>query len=393
MWFRNKKFEDWCLSKESKTPKTSFVLEQFFVRKIRETQQASAVEHIPSLISEIVGQSSSQDVNLNDSGGATLENDKLSFSLPFRHQIPSVKEGASETPINYLDIKHGSVSVELIGAVIRGVRILTSEKIIFRKCNIGRISLGAHSQLILEDCNVGNLNVSTDRPVASLEVYGGVIHAVSCPAPGEKNPFGGNVSFVGVKFPVSKNESSLFQDKQHFHNLRHHLEELQNTFEAQKMRVWELKAEQGGEAFTNQIISWYQHLSSNYGLSPGRPLLLALGAYLLMAFLTFRYDLAVLDVRPPTKPEYYDVGWRKNLKDGVVKCLEIPNQVRICGNRARAFLLPAQHILNPFGIFGAQSLLVAKSSRTSVWFSIGGLLCDILIATSFLAIRKRFKLH
>ena len=242
----------------------------------------------------------------------------------------------------------------------------------------------------MENCRVGTLYFA-DNSINQLNVSGGEIHSVKCPPANGPNPFTGSVSFKNTRFPISKEESELFPGKQHLHNLRHHLEKLENTFEAQKMRALELAAERKDEVFTNWVLSWYQYISTNYGLSPGRPLLAATALYFSMAFLSFFFGWGVPDARAPTN--FYDVGWRIVLKDDFVSCFWLWGTTPSCGNWPRALLLPGQYILNPFGIFGTQSLLVAKTGWLNTLLTFSGLLCDILIATGFLAIRKRFKLN
>ncbi|MBM3733410.1 MAG: hypothetical protein FJW24_08095 [Acidimicrobiia bacterium] len=91
-----------------------------------------------------------------------------------------------------------------------------------------------------------------------------------------------------------------------------------------------------------------------------------------MAFIVFSMGLSEIDVRTP--PNFYMVGWRSILLDRSPE-----------GDLSRALVLTGQYLVNPFGIFGTQALVVAKTVWTNIGLTIGGLFCDILIATGFLA--------
>lgn len=383
---RNKEFEDWCLSATASMPNGALSIQTFLNKmEVNKKDLNIALEQLIRAATD-----ANQPINLEIS-----RDFNRSIVFAFNHQLPKIVDGKSQSPIEHMAIRSGD-DLALKNAIIKNMTVSMrgKGKAFLENCYVAELEVrnsDGPQSLVIERGRVGTLRLNS-RSLKFLQIMNSEIHCVDCSVPEGDNPFQGSVSFDAVKFPTSEKESALFPGKQQFHNLRHHLEKLENTFEAQKMRALELRAERPLETSRlNKLINWYQDFSSEYGLKAGRPLLVALALYSSMVFLSFISGWAVLDTRAPA--DFYGIGWRTVLKDDFASCLWLLGSTPSCGNWSRALLLPGQYILNPFGIFGAQSLLVAVNGLVNVGLTLAGLFCDLLIATSFLAIRKRFKLH
>ena len=312
----------------------------------------------------------------------------FTFTSPFifDHSIQHDEARRAIIPLVRLSIS-GEYVVTVKNAVIGDLRISNhAQKIVLENCCIRNLSISnpqsRNAELFLDmrNCQIGKLEVS-DQSTKSLEATGCAIYAVDCKTPGKGNPFSGSVNFFDTRFVIPTYESKLYPGPQQFRNLRSHLEELENELEAGKMRSLELKAERRHEVSgINKFFSWYQDKSSDYGQAPARPLCWALCLYLIMVGLVLIFDLAAPEARAPG--DFFEKGWKSILLEDSV-----------WGKLSRSFILPGQYIVSPLGILGTQTLLVSKSGWWNIGLSGVGLLCDFLIATSFLAIRKRFKLH
>lgn len=320
-----------------------------------------------------------QSINIKLSGStADIPQD---YEFLFSHKLPNVDNGKSITPITQMSILPRTRDVRIDGAVIRQINIRTDvTSLTLNKCMVGDLRLNPHGpnlSINVENCHIGKIHLVSESS-NDFRVRNSFIHFVDCPPPDAENPFRGTVAFVDVTMPTSKKKSDLYEGPQQFRNLRHHLETQQNYFEAAKMRAFELNAELELDSGLNWFANWFQKVTSNYGLSPARPLLLAVAAYsmtVVFVFITNGAETGLAD-----QSAY--VGWRAAL-----------NEPGLPGELSRAFMLPFQSLLNPFGILGPRSLLVASTGWGQVITGIQGVTCDLLIAMSALAIRKRFKLH
>lgn len=302
----------------------------------------------------------------------------------FSHDLPEATDGKTLSPIRNLEIQSQIESVEISGGAIKHLTIDPKVRTVsFESCFIYQLALESRNDLPnlslqLDRCRVGRI-VLGQHSLRSLQITNCQIHDVSCPNPSAPNPFSGSVSFHKTHFVTSRKSSKLYSGSQQFRNLRAHLESIQNQLEAGKMRALELKSELEVEHGLNKAISLYQRWVSEYGIAPGRPLLIALAIYVFTSIFLFATNNVTLGYLETS--EVYS-GWRGMfLEKGFWP--EIRN----------AFSLGLQSLLNPFGIFGTRTLLVAATPLAHVATSLQGIVCDILIATSFLAIRKRFKLH
>lgn len=397
----DKDFQAWCLSVEqggiNSWRFSKFLSDTRAEAQRRAEPEPNLLETIDAFVKRVTENDKSLFVHLDSA------DDSSEIEFIFNHRPPEIKNGYSTSPISFFEISQSRKRVSIKNTVIRTLSCNGSEShhISLENCDICLFQVvqsNCEIYLTLRNCRIGTAKLC-DNSIHWLGVNNSEIHSIQCPPANGPNPFTGNVSFTKTRFPISEEESALFPGSQHFHNLRHHLEKLENTLEAQKMRALELAADRKYETPVNKAVSWYQYYSTNYGLYSGLPLLAAVAVYFLMVFLVFVFGWAELGIQLQPNmsgqimPSYYDVGWRATLKNESASCFWLWGMTPQCGNWPRALLLPGQYILNPFGIFSVHSLLVAKSGWVNVILTFSGLFCDILIATGLLAIRKRFKLH
>jgi len=246
---------------------------------------------------------------------------------------------------------------------------------------IGDLSVQHDSRatISLKNCWVGTVQLQS-HCIRNLSIEGGYIGLVECPPPKTKNPFTGTVIISPkVCLPTSQKRSALFQGSQQYRNLRSHLEELENSPAADLMRTLELASERAEEQGFSLVkaYSWFYEKASGYGLKPGRALWLAVGLYLVSAFLVFLFDAAT--TLPPSSAELY-VGWRADWR--------LDN---FFSRAYRSFALSLQSIVNPFNVFGPRNLIIAATGLTKVLITTQGIVCDVLIGMAIFGIRKRMK--
>lgn len=369
------KFVDWYRSSELQEKPTTFAIEQF-----SKTAQGKTTDAIAKQFRENVENNpydKSIFIKLSGVTAAIPEDYKFTFS----HELPDVNDGKSISPIQHFNIYPRARDVRIDGAVIRQINIRTNVvSLTLSKCMIGDlqfVSDGSKLSINIENCHIGKIHLMSDS-LNDFRIQDSFIHSISCPPPDAENPFRGTVAFVNVEMPTSANKSRLYEGPQQFRNLRHHLETQQNYFEAAKMRAFELEAELELDRGLNWLVNWFQKATSNYGLSPAKPILIAFAIYALAV--AYVYLACDVELGLPDQSAY--LGWRTALID-----------VGVYGEISRAFILPFQSLLNPFGLLGWRSLLVPSSGWGQAIMGVQGITCDLLIAMSVLAIRKRFKLR
>ncbi|MCH7935706.1 MAG: hypothetical protein IH994_01275 [Proteobacteria bacterium] len=313
-------------------------------------------------------------MNLRPFGGTS------SLDLSFSQSPKTNKISKSAIP-NYWELNVSEFSpFSLSGAGIRSLILETANRdTTISDCFIGTLNVvGIHNNLILNDCLVGTLMLG-HGVLGDFTVTGGTIRSVICPAPDSENPFTGSVTFTEVKWPTRHSASKLFKGPQQYRNLRAHMRKLENVPEASRMRALELASEQETDTGTNFVVSWLYGAISDYGRAAARPFLLAVGLYLLMSVTSFWGEAVVLGLKENSGVY---VGWRSGLVGP-----------ELSAEKARAFFLPLQSMINPGGIFSARTLVTAANGWWQTATVIQGLVCDLFLAMSIFAIRKRFKVQ
>lgn len=366
-------FEAWCVVSEP-TPEGTLNFEDYHV----EGQSSGDKTWAELFADHVRGEIQSSPSNLFLTNSHEFQTFALDLSRP-----PS-EEGL--TPQSRSDIyilrTQNMDSVEVSGALIRKLTIdLRVNNAVFTDCKIASLDMSSRGEgqtnLTLTNCLVGRLELG-DAAVNNFTVIGGSIRAIGCPPPEQGNPFTGSVTFdKKVAFARSRAQSVLFEGPQQYRSLRAHLEKLENAPAASQMRALELAAERESDEGLTLFVNWVYGTFANYGLDPGRPLKFAGALYIFAVIIIFLGDGGAAGILP----ELYK-GWQTALIEPGVW-----SEVR------RSLLLPLQSLVNPFGLFGTRKLIVPATGWGQIFLAIQGLACDVLLAMSIIAIRKRFKLH
>lgn len=269
-------------------------------------------------------------------------------------QPVSVKHGL----IRRVHVQAGGVRLDLDGCWVSHLLVTHSNTI-----------------LTLRDCWIGTLQINSGT-LASLDVAGGSIRSIVCPAPYDTSPIVGSAWLTDVEFPTSR-KSPLREGAQGFRNFRAHLEKLENVQAANLMRAVVLKIERHDDKRINKWFNYLHGALADHGEDPLRPLILAVFVYVLAVGFIYAADGGA--TRPDTT---LYTGWQIGLTGDTYQ-----------GKLSRSLVLPLQSMINPFGLFGGLKLVAAKTGIIQIILAVQGLFMDALIAMSFLGIRKRFKLH
>lgn len=302
------------------------------------------------------------------------------FDFPFESIFPKLpKNDECDDAVNFsVNINGASVSVR--GMAIRVLAFNSSSSILkLENCYIGHVTVhnsnGNTRRMLLRNCWIGKLEMASNS-IDSLIVEGGGIAHIKTPPPDRENPVAGSVAFENVLLPFSKKQTALYVGAQPYRNIRSHMEKLNNGPMAGLFRTLELRSERGeSDRWLAKAFNYLYDGASGYGSSIGLPLFWALCLYAIGVGYALGFDSGVA----PLDPDLY-VGWRANLCNVDA------------GNIWRSFFLPLQSMISPAGILGARSLVAAQTAAGGAVFTTLGLIMDVMVFLSILAIRKRFKL-
>lgn len=369
-------FEKWVMAEETVTHPLSIDLRQFT------TSEEEGIDKTHDKFWNFV-KNKSDEVGVAINLQAPSQAEPKIHNAIFNHELPKVVDATTKSPISNLTISTGIDKINISNAVIKYINIVGQiQQISLKYCYIGFLHLhktqSSQLELILRNCRIGRI-IFQPESVHSLSLYDCIVRDIVGPRPSAENPFGGSISFSNVDFAVSSKNSIIYGGPQQFRNLRSHLESLENQVEASKMRALELRSELEYETGINRLANQYQRFSGNYGLSPGRPLWFTFG--IIVSVASFFYLTDGVSFGYAATNDLYG-GWREAFLG------------EDCSARfARAIGITLQSLVNPLGIFGPRTLLIASTSFGHILTSLQGIVCDILIATTILAIRRRFKLH
>jgi hypothetical protein len=378
-----KGFEEWCQTEfEPLTPGKTIKASEFF-----HDNEGRSPPHIPTsenfrkkIIEEeekkIIEEGEKEPINLYLDGNFELSPFKFSGEIKFSKITPELR-----CHIHTLSIHQRGGHIVFEGAIIRQVFFTTvssSANVAFKNCCIQSIKTSPEIviELQLDNCVLGTLELGR-KAIFNLTTQNGWICNINSPPPDGDNPFSGSVTFFKTRFPTSTRYSSLFKGPQQYRNLRAHLEKLQNAPAAMLMRSKELAAERENDYGVAKLFSLTYSLISNYGLSPGRPLLFAILLNLITAVLLFKVDGGALGL-----PEESYKGWKSIF---LMEGNNIPEVYR-------SIFLTVQSVINPLGLFLANKIIIAKNHWMEIWLGIQGLLTDGFLLFLVFGIRKRFKL-
>jgi hypothetical protein len=261
--------------------------------------------------------------------------------------------------------------VRIEGKFIRTVTMHGGVNIGLKNCAIQRIVCGNQdgpSRLSMTNCRVGSL-VIEPKSLRFFEIKGGGIEDLQSPLTSEHGPFVGSVNIVSAYF------SPKIENAQAFRNLRHHLTSLHNQEAASVFHSAEMRALFNEQGLLDRFFNLLYRFVSDYGNSTVRPFSWFLLFAALNFFLFFITDGAVASAGSEA------VGWQHLLLDEST-----------FGAALRAGTITLTQILNPLGIFGHRSLLIANSLGLVVANAGLCLFATVSLAFFILALRRRFRL-
>lgn len=258
-----------------------------------------------------------------------------------------------------LDIGEAS-EIDLVGCKVRSISTRTS---------VERPGGPRSSKIRFRDCEVGRFEIG-EGTIGELDIFGSRVLRTTCPVPGKINPFNGSVSVRRTRF------SSSWENAQHYRNLRHHLSKIHNHDAASVFHSAELQTEMQRQAWLDRQINRTYWALSNYGESSVRPLLWLL-VFLGLNVLFLYFADGVTPIGEALEAD----GWRYSLY-GFGEWSRL----------FRAVSLALTEVFNPLGIFGAKSIIAARTPLVQVVSMVLGLLGTISLGLFVLALRRRFRL-
>ena len=210
-------------------------------------------------------------------------------------------------------------------------------------------------------------------------MIGGCILNLDCPPPGDENPFTGSVTFSNHVF-LPRSTTFPISGAQPYRNLRSQLAKLQNSPAVGFVHAAEQGIEREQYSRFNKFLSICYEALADYGFSTLRPIVWLVILWILSALVILAVDGAE---RPPEFEKVIYLGsWREILiDDGWV------------GRLSRAVLLSIYSMVNPLGVFGVKSLIVAKHWSLQVFLLFEGIMSIAFIALFILALRRRFRMQ
>jgi len=283
---------------------------------------------------------------------------------------------------------------------IQRLEVISGHDLTLKGVKIGSLKVFRPGRLTLDDCDVAefwqNQDVGQGSPcsltfrhtwIGEVTLLASSLHDLTiekgcgildfiCPSPDEQIPFTGSVKISRDLF-VPRSSKYPVGGAQPYRNLRYHLARLENAPAATFFHAAEESIDREGDDWFTRVLSYLYQWASGFGSSPGRPLLWILVLWLLNSAIVYGINGAELARETSA---YF--GWQEALTDQGEE-----------GRVLRSLHLAAPRILNPFGIFGARALLVAKWTALNIWLSGSGIASAGLIALAILSIRRRFRLR
>lgn len=366
-------FEQWCVTTDPRDVLPLNLEHHNKELRVRgDTAMVEAWKQFRTKVFEAVRAADKQ-INVRLAGDAKPSG---GFLLDFSDMWPRTFTAATDSHVSQLDLAP-SCSVSVKHGLVRRIHVHSgSDRLDLDDCWVSHLIVsGPRTILTLRDCWIGTLQISSGA-LASLDVAGGSIRSIMCPAPYDTNPIIGSVYLSNVEFPTSRN-SPTRQGAQGFRNFRAHLENLENVQAANLMRAVVLKIERHDDKRINKWFNYLHGALADHGEDPLRPLIVAFFVYVLAVGFIYAADGGATrsDITLYT-------GWQIGLTEETYR-----------GKLSRSLVLPLQSMINPFGLFGGLKIVAAKTGLIQIIMAVQGLFMDALIAMSFLGIRKRFKLH
>jgi hypothetical protein len=232
---------------------------------------------------------------------------------------------------------------------------------------------GVGTELTLKDSAVGNLEL-TIHCVTTLKIENTAILNLTCPTPQQDTPFLGSVTFRKPFFSPTTKGYPL-EGAQPYRNLRFHLEALENKQAGDWAHAAELAVERETQGWVTKLLNRTYQLASNFGMSPGRPILWIIGLWAFGAVVLYYFDGALL------RDDGTLEGWEEIfLAKG--KCV-----------RAKcAMAFSFESLANPFGVLPMTDFFVASNFWIRAWLAVQSVLSTTALTLFFLAVRRKFRM-
>lgn len=249
-------------------------------------------------------------------------------------------------------------------------RASANSKLKFENCAIDTLCLDGPVSIEMKQSWIRVLEITETAKIRGFSIDGGGIETISCPRPGRENPFVGSVSLRGARF------SSDPKNAQPYRDVRHHLNTIHNYQAASYFHAAEMAASWKTQGRVDKFANYIYWAGSDYGTSTGWPLawflLFTVANFLILFFMN---GVTVVGA------EADNFGWREALAP--------ENEFAVA---LRAIVLTFSQVLNPLGVFGPKSLVVAKTVALEAANLSLSFFATLALALSLLAIRRRFRL-
>lgn len=365
-------FERWCLNPKWPDERPKKIVAQDYQKS-----DLPAEQQMPTFWSDVKA--------------AATESSNIQIDTTARNQphqdISEELKGVTARRFNLNDAPDASLQgakIGLLNVMPRNVRLELVN------CEIGVLSFHPEvkSNVTIKNCKIGNVKAYPGT-FSGLEISRSGFLNFDCPQPGGGNPFTGSVSVDRSSyFMTHKKPKTVFAGSQCYTSVRVHLEELQNAPAAARFRALELDAERQFDTGITWLTSSIYKLLANYGLSPGRPLFIAMILYLTAIPIVYAYDGGGSPGMPSNRYQGYLSSFTEECQPKQGDAI-----ARICESRMwRSAFLPFQAIGGPIVLFSANKLVVPNKTKTAVALGAYGIVMDLLLFLSILSLRRRFKL-
>lgn len=225
------------------------------------------------------------------------------------------------------------------------------------------LSAGYLGRIELENCWIGTLSLNAGAKLSGKFVECGFFCVKRSH---NENQFRGPLTIRDTWFC---RDHGFGIDVQDCRNIRKDLAEKGLIAAAGEFHAIELALKRRSEPFIPKTFNWLYEVISDYGNSIGRPLAWLFLIWVALALASYFFGASEADATQVA-------GWRSELKDN---------------DLARAMVLSAQSVLNPFGIFG-RPVVVASDMVWAVIVTAVGLVGTATLFFAALALRRRFRL-
>ena len=138
-----------------------------------------------------------------------------------------------------------------------------------------------------------------------------------------------------------------------------------------------MQAEREDDKGIAWFINWVYGTFASYGTNPGRPITWILGFYVIIVLAAHCGDASSFNASFGQVSALY-------------KTLASPEE----GRWHRAWMLPLQSAVNPFGVFfDGRKVLMPNSLWWGIVLTVYGIISDLLLLMFIFCVRRRFKVN